>query len=127
MIRSVVRIVLLAVAFGLATATFGWWTVPVLGVVWGAVAGRGPPGGGFPAWWEHPGRTAALAAALAWLGLWLWTALNGPMGTLLHRLSGVLGLPGVVLIGMTLLYPAAVAGVAGYLAGVVQRAVAPGT
>jgi len=64
--RMLLRVALLTAAFALATAAFGWWTVPVLGVVWGALVGRN----------GRPVRTSAVAAGVAWTMFLAWGALQ---------------------------------------------------
>jgi hypothetical protein len=99
MMRVAIRLGLLAPAFALATAVLGWWAVPVLGVVWGAVATRG----------ERPVRMAATAAALGWAILLVWGATQGPVHVVARRVGPVLMLPGWLFVALTLLFPALLA------------------
>jgi hypothetical protein len=98
--RQAARVALLALAFGLGTWGLGWWTVPVIAVVWGAIAPRG----------DAPGRTAALAAALAWAALLGRTALLGPLGPLAAKVGAVFSLPGPVLLLIAIVFAATLAG-----------------
>ena len=108
--RTVFLWLLLVAAFGLATALLGWWTVPVLGALWGLAATGGRLWLG-----------AALAAAAAWAVLLTLTALAGPVGELAVKLGGVMGVPGVFLVLLTLLFPALLAGSAAELAASARR------
>ena len=105
---------MLALAFALTTIVAGWWGVLALGVVWGLVARAN----------SHPGWVAAAAAGSAWLALLLWTATQGPVGLLAARVGGVMGISGWGLIGLTVLYPAMLAGsVAATVSRVLRRSV----
>ena len=88
----------LAVAAG--TALAGWWTVPLIVAVWLWLS----PAAGSPV------RRAMLGAAMGWALLLCWTALQGPSGPLARRAGGLIGLPGWGLVLVTLLFPAALAG-----------------
>jgi hypothetical protein len=95
----------LAVAVG--TAIAGWWSVPVVTAAWLWLS----PAGGSQV------RRAMIGAALGWGLLLGWTALHGPIGPLARRVGGLIWLPGWGLVVVTLLFPAAVAG----LVAVVRR------
>lgn len=96
---TLIRLVLLAVAFAAGTRMFGWWAVPTIAALWGLIA-RGAPGSAV---------AAAMAAVLAWSGLLGFDALSGRVGALLARIGPLFTLPGVVLIGVTLLLAALLA------------------
>lgn len=98
--RALLRIGLLAAAFTVATATFGWWAVAVLGVAWGLIDGRT----------ARTALTAALAAGLGWAALLGWTALSGPAAELAHRIGGAMGMPGWAFATATVLFAVLVAG-----------------
>jgi hypothetical protein len=100
--RVTLRIALLAVAFALATAAFGWWTVPLLGGVWGAVASPG----------TRPALTAGAAACLGWGLLLAWAAAQGPALVLAQRVGGVMGLPGWLFAVLTVAFAALLGGTA---------------
>jgi hypothetical protein len=105
----------LLVAFALA-ARFGWWAVPVVAALWGVMLPRV----------SSPAGTAALAAASAW-GVWLlldWGPNQTAFGTLAGRLGGVMNLPPVVLILITLLLAALLAWSAAALAGATVQSLA---
>ncbi len=104
--RTLSWAVLLVGAFALATALFGWWTVPVL-----AAAGA--------LWNPNPRRAAfasAGAAALAWALLLLWTARAGRVGNLAGKLGASFGVPALAVVALTLVFPALLAGSATSLA-----------
>ncbi len=110
--RAFLRITLLAIAFALATATFGWWMVPVLGAAWGAVASPG----------TRPTFTASAAACLGWVLLLAWTATQGPAWVVAQRVGGVMGLPGWLFVVLTAAYAALLGGsAAGVVFGAVHR------
>jgi hypothetical protein len=110
-VRTIARTLLLATAFALATAGFGWWTVPIVGALWGIIAPDR----------RHPARLAALAAPLAWGALLVWGAMHGPVPALATRLAGVLHVPAPVLIAVTLIFPAALAWSSAVVGGVAGR------
>lgn len=99
--RYALRLGLLAFAFALATAAFGWWTVPLLGVAWPMIAGPAA---------SRAAATAALAAALGWLLLLVWAAAQGPVGPVASKVGGAMGMPGIMLVLVTLAFPALLAG-----------------
>jgi hypothetical protein len=106
----------LTAAFVLATR-WGWWAIPVVAALWGAMR---------PAV-NAPGGTAALAAASAW-ALWLlgdWQADHDAMALLTTRLGGVMSVPPAVLILLTLVLGAVLAWSAAALAGAVANALVP--
>ena len=105
--RSLLRLVLLALAFAVATIALGWWAVPLVAVAW-ALVRRG----------ESASGSAALAAAVGWAGLLAWIAIRGPLADLGRQLGGIFGVPGAVLPIVTLLYAALLAWSAASLASI---------
>ena len=97
--RRVLRIILLAAAFVVATLAVGWWGVPIVAVAWGIID-RGARGSGV---------MSGAAAMLAWAALLGWFALRAPIGRLAETLGGVMGAPGPALVALTLIFPAALA------------------
>jgi hypothetical protein len=94
----------LVVAFAAATAIVGWWGVPVVGLVWGWWASR---------WLPRPVPVALVGAASAtgaWAALLWWTAFRGPLGRLAVLLGEIIGVPASLLIALTLLFAALLAG-----------------
>lgn len=110
--RYLLRILLLAGAFAAATYALGWWTVPVLGGVWGVLERP----------WTRAARTAFLAAGLAWLALLADIALLGPLGVLARRVGGIFHLSGPVLLAITVLYAMLLAGTAAALIAALRPA-----
>ena len=104
--RFLLRVLLLALAYGAGTVVFGWWAVPVLAVLWGVIAFDRP----------RVGTTSALAGALAWGGILAWHAARGPLLPFADRLGGVMQQPGALLLVLTVVFPAAVAASASVLA-----------
>jgi hypothetical protein len=109
-VRSLARLILLAAAFALATAAFGWWTVPLVAALWGLMAGT----------LRRASLTSTLAAALGWGILLGWGAMHGPVVELARKLGGVMQLPPLVLVAATIVFPALLA----WSATVVARAAA---
>lgn len=105
MIRSCVRVLLLALAFVLATRVLGWWGVPLTALLWGALSP------------ETDGGVAALGASLGWAFLLFRDHTFGPIGTLASDLSTLFHLPPLVLFALTLLFPAALAWSAAVIGG----------
>jgi len=112
MTRVLVRILLLAMAFALATAAFGWWTVPLLAAIWGLMA-RGVRGAAF---------SAATAALIAWGALLAWGAMHGPVAELAVKLGAVMQMPPAALVVATLLFPTLLAWSAAALTGAIAAA-----
>jgi len=108
----IVRWIALVSALAVATAFLGWWSVPLLGGLWGLF--RSP-------------RSAALeagsAAAAAWAALLGFTALQGPVWYLAGTLGGIFRLPGPVVLLLTLVYPAVLAGAAAALVAALRAAI----
>ena len=98
MLTRMVKAVLLAEAFAVATFGLGWWTVPVIAAAY-AIASKNP----------HRAHTAGLCALAGWATLLLLDAAKGPVGTMATRLGGVMSLPPVVLFIITLIFPALLA------------------
>ena len=97
--RTLLRLALLAAAFGLGTAVLGWWAVPLAGAVWGVVA-RDTPGAAL---------ASTLGAVLAWGALLALAATRGPVLELADKLGRVMGAPGVALLVLTLAFAAVLA------------------
>lgn len=98
MLGRLVRAVLLAEVFAVATFGLGWWTVPVIAAAYGLASSN-----------PNRARIAALCALGGWGTLLLLDAAKGPVGTMATRLGGVMGLPAFVLLILTLVFPALLA------------------
>jgi hypothetical protein len=92
-------IAFVAAAIAALTWLVGWWGVLVAALVIGYVF-RAEGGGG----WR-----IAVAAAIAWAGLLAIDVVSGPVGLLADRLGGVMRVPPVVLVVVTMLFPAMIA------------------
>ena len=92
------RLVLIAVAIALATVALGWAGVVLASAVLGAIERRrsSTP-------WE-----LGMGAALAWAGLLLLVA-GGSLPGASHTLGGAMGIPGILLICTTIVFPAVAA------------------
>jgi hypothetical protein len=93
--------VLTAAAVVIGTWGFGWLAVPAIGLAVGLARIS-----------ERPIRTAAFAGFIGWAALLLIAAVDGPVGDLAGVLGGVMGVPAIVVISATLLYPTVLAGAA---------------
>jgi hypothetical protein len=94
-VTSTIRFVIATLLFTLGTWLLGWWTVPVVAVLFGVQRMR-------PA-------LVGLAATVAWLALLVVDASGGSITRLAGVLSGVMGLPAPVLYLATVLFPLLVA------------------
>ena len=88
------RVVLLAEAFAVTTFGLGWWTVPIVALVYAFVSHN-----------ENRARIAALCAVAGWATLLLLDFTKGPVNVMAEKLGGVMGIPGVVLLLVTLIFP----------------------
>ncbi len=87
-----IRLAILAVAFALITITVGWWAVPVVGVLWGWLAGNGI---------RYHRIFGAVAAGMAWLAILTAGALRGEGRALVATVFGLFSIPAVVLVTAT--------------------------
>lgn len=93
----------LTFSFVVATLTVGWWGVPAVAAAWAFWVRRGGRSRVAPA------GIAAAGAALAWALLLAWTAARGPLVQLARTLGAVVGVPGAVLVVLTLAFSALLA------------------
>lgn len=98
MLSRVIKGVLLAEAFAVATFALGWWTVPLIAAVYSLVSSN-----------PKRGLTAALCALGGWATLLALDTVKGPVPAMASRLGGVMGVPSIVLVILTLVFPAALA------------------
>ena len=96
--RSVSGFLSLVLAFALATWVLGWIAVPVVAVVFGAIAMR-----------TRSPVESLMAAPLAWLALLAVQAARGRTGEIARILGGVVGVPPWVIVLVTLLLAASLA------------------
>lgn len=97
---------MLAVGIALGTILLGWWSVPLVALVYGMALRRS----------RFPGVTAAASAAIAWGGYLGLAVIGGaPVGRFGGELAASMQLPGWVPFAATLVFPAVLAGLASYL------------
>lgn len=88
-----IRVLILAALLAVATSLFGWVTVPALAAVYSVLfRTRSAPG------------EAALAALIGWGALLARVSLVPAFTTLLARLGGIFPVPGVAVLGLSLLF-----------------------
>lgn len=107
---AVARVLILLVAFVLVTLFLGWWTIALVGGLWGLVARRG----------TWPAATAAVAAGLGWALLLAWAAFRGPVLDLAGKVGTIMQLPGLGIFAITVLFPMVLAGSAAMLVGALR-------
>ena len=103
----------LALVVALGTVLAGWRTVPVIAAGWLWLSPDS----------VRPVRRAMTGAAIGWALLLGWTALHGPIGPMARRAGGLFRLPGWGLVLVTLLFPAALAGLVAVILG--RRSASP--
>ena len=92
--RSVSRVAILAVAYAMGTAAFGWWAIPITAAVWGLIAGPGAAG------------ASAIAAAVAWAALLLTPAVGrAPVLAFATNLAGAMSIPAWALLSAEFVLP----------------------
>jgi hypothetical protein len=90
----------LGIAFAAGTLFVGWWSIPIIALVWGWLVG--------PA--RRPATRAAAGAVLAWIGFLAFDAMRGPIGRLARTLGAtMMNLPPAVLVVVTVLFAAVLA------------------
>ena len=97
--RFALRVALLALSFIIGTWVLGWWAVPLFSAIAGVLARTV----------RHQALAAALAAAVAWSALLGWSASQGSVWSFSHVAGGAMGMPGLALLLVTLVFPAALA------------------
>jgi hypothetical protein len=97
-VRSLVKYVLLAEAFAVTTFGLGWWSVPLVAILWALVSSD-----------SRRARNAGYAAAAGWATLLVLDAVRGPVGTMAAQLGSVMRVPAIALYALTLLFPALLA------------------
>ncbi|MDQ4080473.1 MAG: hypothetical protein M3125_06905 [Gemmatimonadota bacterium] len=109
--RATLRVLLLATSFAIGTWVLGWWAIPLFAAVAGGLA-RHVSGQAL---------AAGLAAAVAWGVLLAWSALRGSIWSFASQVGGAIGVSGVLLIALTLVFPALLAWLAAFLAQTLAR------
>ena len=98
---------LVALVMALGTWLVAWWTLPIIAVVIGFL------------FRDEGGRAGhvALGATMAWAVLLVIDFVMGPFARLTTTLGGVMGVPGPVVLIVTLLFPAALSWSAAVIGG----------
>lgn len=110
--RIGLRVVFLALVFALGTAWYGWWTVPVIALVYGVMD---------RARW-HRGWLAASGAVVSWSGILTIAQMRGaPVWESGGRIASILRLPAPALLVVTLAFAALLAGPAATLGSAISR------
>lgn len=109
--RFALRVLLLAAAFAIGTWILGWWAIPLLAAIAGVIARRTP----------RQAMAAGVAAAVAWGMLLTQGALRGSVWSFASQVGGAIGVSGVMLIILTLVFPAALAWLAASFAQILTR------
>ena len=115
MSRRLLRLAMLTAAFALVTIALPWWSVAVLALIWGWIAGP-----------DCKPVEAGLAATLGWAVLLGVAALEGPVGVLAEKLGVLFHAPAAVLPTLTVLF-AGMLGWAGSGVGQMGRAGSSGS
>jgi len=103
---TLLRLILLSVAFAVATVAIGWWGVPLAAAVYGVISRKQ----------RSSAIIAGIAGVLAWSELLLIDAARGPIGMLAHTLGGVLNTKPIAVYVLTLAFPGLLALTASLLA-----------
>lgn len=93
------RVALLALSFGIGTWILGWWAVPLFAAI-AAVMARDV---------SRQAVAAGIAGAVSWGALLAWSATQGSVWSFARIAGGAMGVSGLLLILMTLAFPAALA------------------
>lgn len=110
--RIVLRLVFLVLVFALGTAWYGWWVVPVIAFAY-AVMDR--------AQW-HRGWLAAAAAMFSWAGILVFAMSRSfVVWTNSERVAAMLQVQPWMLVAITLLFAALLAGPAAVLGAAIVR------
>jgi len=110
MLRSTVKFLLLTEAFAVTTYAFGWWAVPLLAFAWAAFVHT-----------RRPVLFATICAASAWAAMLLNDAARGPVTTVGDRFGGILGIPSIALMAITILFAALLGWSASCLGAAVRK------
>jgi hypothetical protein len=115
-VRQAAAFLVLTLAFAVASV-LDWWAIPATAALWGILRPIA----------RRPALFAAAAAALAW-SAWLLVDAISPRGDfsgLATRLAGIFSLPAPVLLAVTVIFAALLAGTAAYVAGAIAPARKP--
>lgn len=112
MLRSIVKFLLLTEAFAVTTYAFGWWAVPLLAFGWAALVHT-----------RRPVFFATICAASAWTAMLLLDAARGPVNAVGERFGGILGVPAIALIAITILFATLLAWSASFVGAAIRKSV----
>jgi hypothetical protein len=98
-VRFTLHVALLALSFGIGTWILGWWAVPLF-AAGAAILARDV---------RYQAAASAIAAAVAWGALLVWSAIQGSVWSFASIAGGAMGVSGLSLILLTLAFPAALA------------------
>ena len=90
--KKTICFALIALAAGVGTWTLGWWAVPIVALVAGLL--------------RCPALLTAAASATAWLAILGIDAAVGSVPRVAGVLAGIMGLPAVAILALTLVLPA---------------------
>jgi hypothetical protein len=107
------RVIATAAIIAVATWLIGWWAVPVVGLIAG-LAHASPRG-------------VAGAASLAWAALLAVDVMSASFAHLTGILSGIMGIPGLALIILTIVFPALLGWSAATIGTAIRSARPPGS
>jgi hypothetical protein len=108
-------VLIVAVTVAALTWVVGWWGLVVVALVFGVI--HRADGGG--------ARFAALGSGLAWLGLLAGNAAGGRLPLVVTTVGGAMGVPGIVVVAITVLFAAAVGWSAAAVSGELARSIGP--
>ena len=108
-------VLFVATAMIALTWVLGWWGILLAALIIGVVFHEHGGGG-----WR-----VGVAASVAWGALLVADVAAGPLGRVATLLGGVMGLPGVVLLLLTIAFPAALAWSASTIAAEARRIAGP--
>ncbi len=111
--RLLLRTLVVALAFGAATA-IGWWALAIAAAIFGAITAR-----------DRSGPVVAAAGAIvAWGAILAWTATQGPVHTVAVTLGGILQTRPIAVYVLTLAFAGLLALCSAIVARALARAVA---
>ncbi|MGQ0712582.1 MAG: hypothetical protein ACT4PJ_02495 [Gemmatimonadaceae bacterium] len=111
MMRFALRVLLLAASFAIGTWVLGWWAIPLFAALAGVLARHVP----------RQALAAALAAMVAWGALLIWSLASGSGWSYATTVGATVGVAGVALILLTVIFPAVLAWLAALLGQILAR------
>ena len=109
--RFALRVLLLAASFALGTWVLGWWAIPLFAAIAGLLARHA----------RGQATAAGVAAAIAWGVLLAWSVVRGSIWSFASQVGGAIGVSGVALVILTLVFPGLLAWLAALLAQTLAR------